>query len=335
MKLKVGVIGLGYWGPNFVRNCIRYGQTEVVWICDLSKEAVNQTCKSYPYLKSTQNYQDLLKDTSLDLIIITTPPNSHYIMAKKALEAKKHVIVAKPLALSSQSANSLLELANENNLLLHTDLTYLYTAAVRTIKNLIDKGAVGNPLYYDSIRTNLGLIQQDVNVIWDLAIHDLSIIDYWFNLKPEKVFAIASKHNENSQTEEIAHISVTYQNKFIAHIHVSWISPVKIRTILVGGTNKMVYFDDLQPDEKIKIYDKGIKISSDSITPFKPAYRSGNIITPTLPQEEALFLEIRDIANQIMRKGINYSNANLSIRILKILEACDKSIKSGHSTVIR
>ncbi|OGE36539.1 hypothetical protein A3B45_00455 [Candidatus Daviesbacteria bacterium RIFCSPLOWO2_01_FULL_39_12] len=335
MKLKVGVIGLGYWGPNFVRNFIRYERTQLVWVCDISEKALKKTCQGYPYLKSTQNYHDLLKDNSLDLIIITTPPNSHYIIAKKALEAKKHVIVAKPLALSSKGANDLLKLANENNLLLHTDLTYLYTAAVRTIKNLIDKGAVGNPLYYDSIRTNLGLIQQDVNVIWDLAIHDLSIIDYWFNLKPEKVFAVASKHNENSKTEEMAHISVTYQNHFIAHIHVSWLSPVKIRTTLVGGTNKMVYFDDLQPDEKIKIYDKGVKIASDSITPFKPAYRSGNIITPTLSQEEALFLEIRDTTNQIMRKSINYLNAQLSIRILKILEACDKSIKTGHSTAIR
>lgn len=330
MQIKVGIIGLGYWGPNYVRNFIKHEETTVIWVCDISEQTLNPIKKIYPHLQFTTNYQDLLNDESLNIIAIATPPTTHFTIAKDALNAKKHVVIAKPLSLSSKMANHLLELAKKNNRVLHTDLTYLYTDAVRAVKELISKGSIGKPLYYDSMRTNLGLIQQDINVIWDLAIHDLSIIDYWFNLKPKKVFAIGSKHHKNSKTEEMAHITITYQNNFIAHIHVSWLSPVKIRTILVGGTDKMIYFDDLQPDEKVKIYDKKIELPADSITPFKPAYRSGDIMIPKLKQDEALFIEVSDIIEQI-RKRPDYSNAELNIKILKLLETCDQSMKSGFS----
>lgn len=329
--IRVGVVGLGYWGPNYIRNFIKSGYTQVVWGADLSNESLNKISQVYPHIKLTKNYHDLLNDQTLDLIAIATPPETHYKIAHSALEANKHVFIAKPLATSSDDGKQLIKIAKHKGLMLHGDLTYLYTGSVQSLKGLLKKGALGQPLYYDSIRANLGLIQNDVNVIWDLAPHDFSILGFLFpSFKPKKIFAIGSKHHENSRGEEMAHITVNYTNNFIAHIHVSWLSPVKLRTILIGGSEKMIFFDDIQPDEKIKIYDKGISIPPESVTPFKPAYRSGDIIIPKLDQEEALLLEVENIVSQI-KNGLKYNNAQLNIDILRLLEACDQSIKSGKS----
>ncbi len=334
MKIRIGVVGLGYWGPNYVRNFVRHPDSEVIWGCDLSDKSLNGISQLYPQLKVTNNYQDLLKDDSIACIVIATPPATHYEIANAALKANKHVTVAKPLAINLHQAQQLLDLAKEKKLLIYGDLTYLHTGAVKAIKNLIHKGNLGKPLYYDSVRSNLGLIQKDINVIWDLVPHDLSIIDFCFGLKPQKVFATASKHHEYYQTEEMAHIVINYSNNFIAHIHVSWLSPVKIRTILIGGSKRMIYFNDIEPDEKVKIYDKGVDILSEEITPFKPIYRSGKVTIPKIDNEEALFLEIKDIVNQISNKKIYYQNADVNIRIIKLLEACDKSIKTGKPITI-
>lgn len=334
MQIKVGVIGLGYWGPNYVRNFINNGNSEVIWACDVSQEALNSIKKIYPHLKLTKDYKELLKDQSINCIAIATPPQTHFEITKNALESGKHVLVAKPMATDLQKAHKLLAFAQENNLLLHGDLTYLYTDAIKLIKDQLQRGIIGNPLYYDSTRTNLGLLQKDVNVVWDLVPHDLAIIDFLLGFKALKIFASAFKHHKNSASEEMAHIIITYEKNFVAHIHVSWLSPVKIRTILIGGDKKMIYFDDLQPDEKVKIYDKGISFSLESVTPFKPVYRSGEIVIPKLKQDEALSVEVTGVVKQIMRKEKDYSNAKLNIKILKILEACDQSIKSGHSVNI-
>ncbi len=329
MKIKVGVIGLGYWGPNYIRNFIRHDQTEVVYGCDLSDKSLDIVKNYYPHLKITKNYSEILSDPDIQLVAIATPPETHYKIVRESLEANKHVLIAKPIATKFADAKELISLAQEKGLLIHGDLTYLYTSAVRKIKETLETRAIGESLYYDSTRANLGLIQNDVNVIWDLAPHDFAIISYLFGLKPKKVFCVGSKHHGNSSGEQMAHITVTYTNNFIAHIHLSWLSPVKLRTILIGGTKKMIFFDDVQPDEKVKIYDKGITISAESVTPFKPLYRSGDVIIPKLDQEEALYLEVEDIVNQIAGARISYANAQLNLDIIELLEACDQSLKEN------
>ena len=328
MRIKVGVVGLGYWGPNYVRNFIRHEKAEVIWGCDINDNSLRKIHQLYPQVKLTENYTDLVKDSKLDCIAISTPSETHYKIAKLALGAGKHVLLAKPLSTNLNEGKELVTLARRKGLLLHGDLTYLYTPAVKTIKNLLKTNVLGKPLYFDSLRTNLGLIQSEVNVIWDLAPHDMSIISYWFNYKPKKIFAVGSKHLKNSKMEEMAHITINYEKGFIAHIHISWLSPVKIRTIMVGGSKKMVFFDDVQPDEKVKIYDRGIILSS-QVTPFKPVYRSGDAVIPKIDIEEALFMEIDDFIKQISKKKFNYENANLNLEIIKLLEACDQSLKKN------
>lgn len=326
-KLKVGVVGLGYWGPNYIRNFIKHEATEIIWGCDNSISALKKIGNLYPQIRYTTNFEDLINDPTLNMIAIATPPHAHYQLAVSALNANKHVFVAKPLTTKVSDAKKLVEIAKRKKLILHCDLTFLYTGAVQKIKDLVKNNTLGTPLYYDSIRTNLGLIQNDVNVIWDLAPHDLSIIDYCFGFKPKQVYAVGSKLHTNSTKEEIANLTVKYTNNFIAQIHISWISPVKIRTILIGGKKKMVLYDDIQPDEKIKLYDKGINFNPKSITPYKPVYRSGNITIPKIKGEEALYTEIDYILSNIKQGGSNYSNTDLSINLLKILEASDQSLK--------
>lgn len=335
MKIKTGVIGLGYWGPNYVRNFISHNNTDIVWVCDLSENSLIKIIKYYPHLKPANDYSKLLNDKQVDLIAIATPPQTHYRIVKDALLAGKHVLVAKPLATKSTQANELLKIAKEKKLLLHCDLTYLYTGAVKGIKHLIANNTIGEPLYYDSTRSNLGLIQNDVNVIWDLVPHDLAILSSCFNLEPKKVFCTGSRHHGEKTREEMAHITIHYSNNFIAHIHVSWISPVKLRTILIGGSKKMIFYDDVEPDEKIKIYDKGVSIPSQSITTSKPIYRSGDVIIPKLDNEEALFSEVDDIVKQISKKNIDYSNAQMSIGIINLLEMCDKSLLTGRPIILK
>lgn len=329
MKIKVGVVGLGYWGPNYVRNFLRQEQTEVVWGCDLQDSSIKTSKKLYPQLKFTKNYSDLLSDKSLNCVAIATPPDTHYKLAKAALEAGKHVLIAKPLTTKSKTAKELIKLAKKRGLLLHCDLTYLYSGGVKALKNILQTGVIGKPLYFDSIRTNLGLIQNEVNVIWDLAIHDLAITDFLFGLTPKKIFAVGSKHHKNSATEEMAHITINYSKNFIAHIHVSWLSPVKMRTILVGGDKKMVLFDDVEPDEKVKLYDKGVVLSQESITPFKPLYRSGDVLIPKIDGEEPLFRELEQVIQKILRNKVDYENPQLNLRIITLLEACDKSLREN------
>lgn len=334
MRIKTAVIGLGYWGPNYVRNFIRNGQNQVIWACDLSDESLKKIGQTYPYLKLTKDYKEILANDEIDLVAIATPPQTHYKIAKDCLLAKKHVFIAKPLATKLTDAKELLKIARENNLLLHCDLTYLYTGAIKEIKDLICDKRIGEPLYYDSTRSNLGLIQNDVSVVWDLVPHDLAILSSCFNLEPLKVFCTGSRHHSKKMKEEMAHITIQYSNNFIAHIHVSWISPVKLRTILIGGTKKMIFYNDVEPDEKIRIYDKSVNIS-ESITTTKPIYRSGNIIIPKLDNEEALFLEINELISRLIKKNINYENAQMNIKIINILEKCDKSLLSGKTIILR
>lgn len=329
MQIKVGIIGLGYWGPNYIRNFIKHDNVKVAWICDISEPSLKSIKKQYPNIQSTKDYKDIIKDKTVNVVAIATPPQSHYQLANDSLLADKHVLIAKPLATSTKNAEKLLEIAKERNLFLMGDLTFLYSNGIREIKKQIKQGTIGKPLYYDSTRSNLGLIQKDVNVIWDLAPHDLSIINYCFGLKAKKVLAVASKHYTHSKGHELAHITIEYTSNFIAHIHLSWLSPIKLRTIFVGGTKKMMYFNDIEPDEKVRIYDKQVTIPSEKITPFKPVYRTGDVLIPKIGNDEALQLEIQDFIDHILNKKFDYENAQLNVDIVNILEACDKSLKLG------
>lgn len=335
MTLKVAVIGAGYWGPNFVRNFIQYPQTDLVSVADLSRQALNKIKSVYPQVETTTDYRPILDNPNIDLVLITTPPETHFQIALEALKKNKHLIVAKPLTLNSKQASKLLKMAISKNLLLHGDLTYIYTGAVEYIEKFVRQGKLGKVLYYDSTRANLGLIQKETSVIWDLVPHDLAILEHCFHLKLKQVFASASKHYQNSKNYEMAHITLTYENNFIAHIHVSWISPVKLRTILLGGSRKMIYYNDVEPDEKIRIYDKGIDIQKEDISYMKPVYRSGDAVIPKLKTEEAIYSEIDQVVKMIIAKKISYRNALMNSQIIKILEACDRSVESGKPVVFK
>lgn len=328
-KIRVGIIGLGYWGPNYVRNFHKHNQSEVIWACDLSKTSLQKIQYQYPLVKTTPNYQDILNDLTIDCIAIATPPETHYKIAKDSLNSNKHVMLAKPLTTKLSGSKELLKIAKNKKLLLHGDLTYLYTASIKAIKEFLDRDLIGDILYYDSVRSNAGPIRDDASVIWDLAPHDLSIIDYLFKLKPLTVLAVGSKFHQQSTTEELAHITITYSNNFVAHIHLSWLSPVKLRTTYIAGTRKMILFDDVEMDEKIKVYDNQISIPREEITYDRPFYRSGDIIIPKLEHKEGLYVEADEIIKQIITSLIKYQNAEMNLRIIELLEACDQSLQQN------
>jgi predicted dehydrogenase len=329
MKINVGVVGLGYWGPNYLRNLSLVDGVNLIWACDLDSSIFPKLKKLYPNIKFTNNYQDLLTDTSLNAVAIATPPQTHFKLIKNAIAVKKHVFAAKPMTETVKEANYLLKLASKNKVNLFCDLTYLYTGAVIKIKSIIGKGEIGIPMYYDSVRTNLGLIQSETNVITDLLPHDLAILLDLFNFKPKKITVSASKHLPNSKTEEVASVTITFSNNFTAYLHLSWITPTKMRIIQIGGTKKMIYFDDVAVDEKVKIYNTGIQLTENEITPFKPLYRSGDVVSPKISGDEALLTELTDFIKETQSKKFAYKTSKMSITIAKILEACQKSLKTG------
>lgn len=329
MKINIGVIGLGYWGPNYLRNLSQIEDVNLIWACDLDSSLFSKFKHLYPNLKFTNNYQDLLNDTSINIIAIATPPQTHFKLAKAALAAHKHVFIAKPMAKTANEVNKLISLARKNKVNLFCDLTYLYTGSVIKIRELIKNGEIGQPMYYDSIRTNLGLLQPNDNVVTDLLPHDLSIILHCFNLKPKSVSTVGTKHLPGSKNEEVASVAISFSNNFTAYLHFSWIAPTKMRIIQIGGTKKMIYFDDVAVDEKVKIYNTSIALSSKDITPFKPLYRTGEVVSPKVSSEEALYTELRSFIKDTQSKKFDYKSAKMSLTIAKILEACQKSLHSG------
>jgi len=328
-KVNIGIVGLGYWGPNLLRNFAQVEGCNVTYACDLKRDVVNKLSMLYPNVTFTTNYKELLDNPVLNAIAIATPVSTHFELARLALEHGKHVFLEKPMASSSNECEELITLARRCNLLLAIDHTFLFTDAVRKIKELVKRGEVGDLYYFDSERVNLGLIQQDINVIWDLAPHDVSIMNYIFkNTKPISVFATGAMHI-NKKVEELAHITIMFESGAVAHIHVSWLSPVKIRKILIGGSKKMVVYDDIEPFEKVRIYDKGIKIDLSEETPFDPVYRSGDIFIPKLDDTEALKSEAQHFINCIKGKEQLLVDGASGLEVVRILEACDKSIKEG------
>jgi len=325
-KTKVAVIGLGYWGPNLLRNFLLISNVNVIYGCDIIKKNLNKLSREYPSVKFTTNFDDVLSDESIDLVAIATPLSTHFDLAKKALNANKHVLLEKPMVSNSKEAKFLIALAKKKNKILMVGYTFIYSEPIKKIKQIIKSNQLGRIYYFDSNRINLGLIQKDINVIWDLACHDFSILNYLFNQKPTYVQTFGSKFINNKHVE-IAHIIIRYKKDITAHINVSWLSPVKIRSILIGGSKKMISYDDISPNEKIKMYEKSIKLSKSKITPFSPAYRSGDVIIPYMPQTEPLKNELEHLVNCVKNNKRPITDGEMGLEIIKLLEATDKSLK--------
>jgi len=336
-EINVAIIGAGYWGKNLIRNCQSSQRVNLSAVCDSRESALNFVKTNYPAIKAVSRVEDALNDSNIHAILIATPTASHYELAKAALLSGKHVFVEKPMTETAGQAMELVNLAKEKNLILHVDHTFVYTGAVRKIKDLISKGELGDLRYFDSERLNLGLIQPDVNVIYDLAVHDLSILNYIFNEEPETVSAFANSYvtrQRERAVEESAHINLRYPSGFMAHIHASWLSPVKFRKMLIGGSKKMIVYNDIEPSEKIKVYDHGVDLDFSKETPDDPIYRSGDVLIPNLDRSEALLSEINHFADCVRDGKDTVTNGYDGYKVVKILEACSKSLKYGGQLII-
>ncbi|MEL6403812.1 MAG: Gfo/Idh/MocA family oxidoreductase [Chloroflexota bacterium] len=331
--LKVGVIGYGYWGPNLVRNFMAHDDSDVVMVADTQPKRLAQIQKTYPTIETTTSAQDIFQSDTVDAVAIATPVVTHYDLALAALQAGKHVLVEKPMASSSEQAQHLIEEAEKRNLVLMVDHTFVYTGAVRKMAELVRSGQLGDVYYYDSTRVNLGLFQHDVNVIWDLAVHDLSIIEYVLNAQPRAVSATGMSHVQG-EPENIAYLTIYYDNNLIAHINVNWLAPVKIRRTLIGGSKQMVVYNALEPSEQIKIYDKGIDVkTTEEIYNTLISYRTGDMYAPKLDATEALQREVSHFVACINAGDTPETDGHAGLRVVKILEAASQSIKARGTVV--
>src|ERR1043166_4109558 len=330
--IRIGVIGYGYWGPNIVRNFHTHEGSEVVLVCDKSTKCQQRLHKAHPSIAFTMDANDVLQSPDIDLVAIVTPVWTHYELAKTALENGKHVFVEKPFTCSVQQAEELVELADRKNLKIMVDHTFLFTGAVKKIRQMVDAGDLGDLYYYDSLRVNLGLFQHDVNVIWDLAPHDLSIMDHVIKEKAEAVVATGQTHLNGF--EDIAFITIYFPHKIIAHVNVNWLSPVKVRTTLIGGEKKMLVWNDLEADEKVKIYDKGVHITTrQGLYDLLVNYRSGDMWAPQIEQVEALRQELAYFVECIANDRTPFNDGIAGMRVVKMLEAANDSLRKRGAMV--
>jgi predicted dehydrogenase len=325
--IGIGVIGYGYWGPNMVRN---FGVTDgarVAAVCDLSPKRRAQVEAHYPAVKTFADPRDMLTDSSIDAVVIATPVSSHFELAMLALQAGKHVLVEKPMTTTSEQAERLIAEAEKRRLILMVDHTFVYTTVVRKIKELIEQGSLGQLYYYDSVRVNLGLFQHDVNVLWDLAVHDLSIMDFVLG-RPPKMIAATGVASVPGQPESLAYLTCFFEDNLIAHFHVNWLAPVKIRRTMIGGSHKMIEWDDMQLSEKLRIYDKGITVNSgpEGLYQLKVGYRAGDMWAPHLNNVEALQVEARHFIECIGSGRRPTTDGHSGLRVVRILEAASKSV---------
>ena len=327
--IKVGVIGYGYWGPNLVRNFMEAPGSTVVSVCDLRSERLAAARIRYPAINAVTDCSSLFSDSNIDAIVIATPVSSHFDLAMAALKAGKHVLVEKPLAANSEQAIRLIEEADKRRKVLMVDHTFVYTSAVRKIRELITANALGDIYYYYAVRVNLGLFQHDVNVIWDLAIHDLSVMDYVLPSKATAVSATGISHIPG-QPENVAYITLFFAEPQIAHVHVNWLTPVKVRHTLIGGSEKMILYDDLEPSEKVKIYDKGITVSQspEAVYEMLVSYRSGDMWAPRLDATEALQTEALHFIDCVENGKKPETDGQAGLRLVRIVEAAEKSLRA-------
>jgi len=332
--IKIGLIGYGYWGPNLARNFISNPDIELSTICDFSSDRLQNARKFYPHTKLSKNTDDVFKDSALDAVAIATPVSTHFDLAKKAILSGKHVWLEKPMTEKVEQGEELIELADKHNKVLFVDHTFIYTGAVRKIKELIDKGELGNLIYFDSTRINLGLFQQDIDVIWDLAPHDISILDYVMPFKKISVCATGCHYFGNNIMPK-AFVTINMENNVLAHIDVSWVAPVKIRQTLIGGTSKMILYDDTHPSEKVKVYDKGVELydTKEELYHLKVQYRVGDMYAPKLDNIEALSLATSHFADCIENGKTPETDGKTGLEVVKILVASNQSLKKNGTPV--
>ena len=325
--INIGVVGYGYWGPNLVRNFSEAPGAKVVAVSDSDSSRLAKVSSRYPTIKTTSDFSELLSDPGIDAVAIATPVSSHFDLALQSLRAGKHVLVEKPLASTSEQGERLINEALRCKRILMVDHTFVYSGAVRKIKELVDSSQLGQLYYYDSVRVNLGLFQHDVNVLWDLAVHDLSIMDYVLTERPSAVAATGIAHLPG-QPKDVAYMTCFFEKNLIAHFHVNWLAPVKVRRTLIGGDRQMIVYDDLEPSEKIKLYDKGITVNNGPEGRYQMlvGYRSGDMWAPQLNTTEALQVEARHFIECIEKGNEPLTDGRMGLRLVRILEAATNSM---------
>jgi predicted dehydrogenase len=324
--IRVGVIGYGYWGPNIVRNFNRIEGARVVCISDQDPNCRKRAQRDFLNISVVPDGRDIIHSPEVDAVAVVTPVSTHYPLAREALEEGKHVFVEKPFTANSKQAEDLIEIAEKKNLTIMVDHTFLFTGAVVKMKELVSQGALGKLYYYDSTRVNLGLFQHDVNVVWDLAPHDLSIIDHVIQERPTALVATGVSHFNG--LEDIAYITIYFSDTMIAHLNVNWLSPVKVRTTLIGGEKKMLIWNDLELDEKIKVYDKGVDFDTrEGIYNLLVGYRSGDMLAPRVEQREALKFETEYFVKCIEENLTPINDGHAGLRVVRMLEAADQSLR--------
>ena len=332
--INVGIIGYGYWGPNLVRNFKEANNSRVTAVSDLNSSRLHLAGQQFSQLELYPDYSEIINDPQIGAVAIATPVHTHFEIALAALNAGKHVLVEKPMTQTVDQARILIDEASRRNLTLMVDHTFIYTGAVKKIKSLVESGDLGKIYYYDSTRINLGLFQHDVNVIWDLAVHDISILDHILGERAVSVSATGATHVPGAP-ENIGYITLYFESGTIAHINVNWLSPVKIRQTLIGGSKKMIVYDDIEPTEKIKIYDKGVDLKTkEGVYNLLVAYRSGDMWSPQLPVVEALKLETEYLVECINNGERPINDGMDGLKVVRILEASEKSIKNGGKEII-
>jgi predicted dehydrogenase len=332
--INIGLIGYGYWGPNLARNFNTNPDMKLVSICDFSADRLKKASTLYPQTKMVNHVDDFYKENHLDAVAIATPVSAHYDLAKRALNAGMHVWLEKPMTDNVDHAKALTDLSLKGNRTLLLDHTFVYTGAVRKIKELIDKGELGEMMYYDSTRVNLGLFQQDVDVIWDLAPHDISILDYLIPVKKLAVSATGSSYFSNGIVSKSV-LTIYMENDVISHINTSWVSPVKIRQTLIGGSAKMVLYDDNHPSEKIKVYDKGVDLfeTKEDLYRLNVQYRVGDMYAPKIQNLEALSLETEHFVDCIQNGQQPLTGGEAGLEVVKVLVASKESLKKRGAPV--
>ncbi len=330
--VNFGVIGYGYWGPNIVRNLANLEESKIIAIAEISPAARARAEKAYPGVRVTADASEVIKSPQIDAIAVVSPVWTHYELTKAALENGKHVFVEKPFTSNTAQAEELIELARKKNLKIMVDHTFLFTGAVRKIDQLLKDGALGKLYYYDSTRVNLGLFQHDINVLWDLAPHDLSIMDHLLKSSPEAVVATGQGHLNGH--EDVAYMTLYFPENVIAHINVNWLSPVKVRTTLIGGEKRMLVWNDLEADEKVKVYDKGVNITSrEGVYELLVSYRSGDMWSPQLEQVEALRHEMSYFVDCITKNEEPFNDGCAGLRVVQMLEAASESLSKKGALV--
>jgi predicted dehydrogenase len=336
-NINIGVIGYGYWGPNLVRNFMELPDAEVKMVSDFRAELLAKAQARYPTIQVTTNCQDIFNNPEIHAVAIATPVSSHFDLALAALQAGKHVMVEKPMAVSSEQGQKLIDEAERRQLILMVDHTFVYTGAVRKMRDLVVNRTIGDIYYYDSVRVNLGLFQHDVNVIWDLAVHDLSIMDYVLPSQPYAVSATGMSHVPG-KVENLAYLTLFFEDNLMAHINVNWLAPVKVRRTMIGGSQRMIVYDDLEPSEKIKVYDKGITLNGnandESMYQMLIGYRAGDMWAPHLEVTEALRAEGAHFVDCIRTGDRPITDGHAGLRVLRILEAATESMKQ-HGKLVK